>query len=83
MFLSNENERLTIHIRTACSGGVFSDSIPRQTLKSACFAAIDSCKSQLFIGTQNISCFLPYPVNIWGRISSCIAVKSHVMTLND
>ena len=49
MFLSNENERLTIHIRTACSGGVFSDSIPRQTLKSACFAAIDSCKSQLFI----------------------------------
>ena len=45
IFLSNDNEWLTIYIRTACSGGVFANSVPRQALKSACFAAIDSCKS--------------------------------------
>ena len=45
IFLSNDNEWLTIHIRTACSGGVFANSVPRQALKSACIAAIDSCKS--------------------------------------
>ena len=81
----NENSTvnwLTEYIQVTCTDRTIANSIPCAALIKPRLVALNIEQNKLLNVANNISCILPYPCDVWRRITSSSTLKIYVTPFN-